>query len=139
MYEDKIQDQLDPLIKQISQAGTQSNVSSSTHQGNANITHIAAELPKNQIFDGLRAYVQRLRSRGKLRTQENITKADISKAFLRVGLQEENRDFTKFLWVVNPEDINSPIVIYRFSSVLFGAMSSPFLLQATLDTHLKKS
>ncbi|XP_069183225.1 uncharacterized protein [Procambarus clarkii] len=54
MYEDKIQDQLDPLIKQISQAGTQSNVSSSTQQSNATITHIAAELPKVQLpyFEG---------------------------------------------------------------------------------------
>ncbi|XP_069163200.1 uncharacterized protein [Procambarus clarkii] len=44
MYEDKIQDQLDPLNKLLSQA--QSNVSSSTQQGNTTITHIAAELPK---------------------------------------------------------------------------------------------
>ncbi|XP_069187734.1 uncharacterized protein [Procambarus clarkii] len=65
--------------------------------------------------------------------------AEISKAFLRVGLQEEDRDFAKFLWVKNPEDLNSPIVTYRFSSVLFGTTSSPFLLQATLDIHLQKS
>ncbi|XP_069179544.1 uncharacterized protein [Procambarus clarkii] len=35
-------------------------------------------LSQNQIFDGLRAYVQRLRSRGKLRTQEKITKGESS-------------------------------------------------------------
>nr|XP_045585855.1 uncharacterized protein LOC123747689 [Procambarus clarkii] len=65
--------------------------------------------------------------------------ADISKAFLRVGLQETDRDFTKFLWVKDAQDPNSEIITYRFASVLFGATSSPFLLQATLDTHLKKS
>ncbi|XP_069168017.1 uncharacterized protein [Procambarus clarkii] len=65
--------------------------------------------------------------------------SDISKAFLRVGLQETDRDFTKFLWVKDPQDPNSKIITYRFASVLCGATSSPFLLQATLDTHLKKS
>ncbi|XP_069160890.1 uncharacterized protein [Procambarus clarkii] len=75
----------------------------------------------------------------KFRLNKYAYSADISKAFLRVGLQEEDRDFTKFLWVENPEDVNSPVVTFRFSSVLFGATSSPFLLQATLDTHLKKS
>ncbi|XP_069195675.1 uncharacterized protein [Procambarus clarkii] len=65
--------------------------------------------------------------------------ADISEAFLRVGLQETDRDFTKFLLVKDPHDPNSEIITYRFASVLFRATSSPFLLQATLDTHLKKS
>ncbi|XP_069166162.1 uncharacterized protein [Procambarus clarkii] len=65
--------------------------------------------------------------------------ADISKAFLRVGLQEEDRNYTKFLWIKDPNDPNSELITYRFASVLFGAMSLPFLLQATLDTNLKKS
>nr|XP_045590455.1 uncharacterized protein LOC123752449 [Procambarus clarkii] len=65
--------------------------------------------------------------------------ADISKAFLRVGLQETDRDFTKFLWVKDPQDANSEVITYRFASVLFGSTSSPFLLQVILDTHLKKS
>ncbi|XP_069164574.1 uncharacterized protein [Procambarus clarkii] len=64
--------------------------------------------------------------------------ADISKAFLRIGLQEMDREFTKFLWVKDPQDPTSEIITYRFASVLFGATSSQFLLQATLDTHLKK-
>ncbi|XP_069161776.1 uncharacterized protein [Procambarus clarkii] len=33
--------------------------------------------------------------------------ADISKAFLRVGLQEEDRNYTKFLWIEDPNDPNS--------------------------------
>ncbi|XP_069160496.1 uncharacterized protein [Procambarus clarkii] len=65
--------------------------------------------------------------------------ADISKAFLRVGLQEEDRNYTMFLWIKDPNNPNSELITYRFASVLFGATSSPFLLQATLDTHLKKS
>ncbi|XP_069176310.1 uncharacterized protein [Procambarus clarkii] len=65
--------------------------------------------------------------------------AEISKAFLRVGLQEEDRYFTTFLWMKDPNDRNNEIIIYRFASVLFGVTSSPFVLQATLDIHLKKS
>ena len=65
--------------------------------------------------------------------------ADISKAFLRIGLQEQDRDFTRFLWLENPRDPQSKLVTYRFASVLFGATSSPFLLQATLDYHLNQS
>nr|XP_045622076.1 uncharacterized protein LOC123772751 [Procambarus clarkii] len=64
--------------------------------------------------------------------------ADISKVFLRVGLQEEDRNFTKFLWIKHPNDPRSEIITYRFASDLFGATSSLFLLQATFDTHLKK-
>ncbi|XP_069170769.1 uncharacterized protein [Procambarus clarkii] len=56
-----------------------------------------------------------------------------------VGLQEEDRDFTKFLCIKDPLDLDSDVITYRFASVLFGATSSPFLLQATVDTHLKKS
>ena len=72
----------------------------------------------------------------KFRTNEYAFTADISKAFLRIGLQEEDRDFTRFLWKQNPYDEHSPLVTYRFKSVLFGATSSPFLLQMTLNYHL---
>ncbi|XP_069164557.1 uncharacterized protein [Procambarus clarkii] len=65
---------------------------------------------------------------------------DISKAFIRVGLQEEEDcNYTRFLWIKDPNDPNSELITYKFVSVLFGATSSPFLLQATINTHLKKS
>ena len=75
----------------------------------------------------------------KFRTNPYAFAADISKAFLRVGLQEDDRDFTRFLWPKDPLDPQSSLVTYRFRSVLFGATSSPFLLQATLTHHLDKS
>ena len=65
--------------------------------------------------------------------------ADIAKAFLNIGLQEQDRNKVRFLWFKEPNNINSEIVTYRFASVLFGATSSPFLLQATLDFHLRRS
>ncbi|KAK3894099.1 hypothetical protein Pcinc_002118 [Petrolisthes cinctipes] len=75
----------------------------------------------------------------KFRINKYAYTADISKAFLRVGLQEEDRDYTRFVWLSDPNDETSPIKTYRFKSVLFGATSSPFLLQATIDYHLKTS
>ena len=72
------------------------------------------------------------------RTNKYAFSADISKAFLRIGLQEADRDFTRFLWLEDPFDPNSNIITYRFCSMLFGVTSSPFLLQATLDFHLQK-
>ena len=65
--------------------------------------------------------------------------ADISKAFLRVGLQLCDRDFTRFLWIEDVNQIPPKIVTYRFTSVLFGSTSSPFLLQATLTKHFQSS
>lgn len=75
----------------------------------------------------------------KLRIGQYAYTADISKAFLRIGLQEEDRDFTRFLWPSEPLKADSRVKTYRFKSVLFGATSSPFLLQATLDYHLRTS
>nr|XP_045611584.1 uncharacterized protein LOC123766475 [Procambarus clarkii] len=63
--------------------------------------------------------------------------SDIRKAFLRLGLQEEDQNQTKFLWIKDPNDPHSEIFTFRFASVLFEA-TSPFLLYVTLDTHLKK-
>ena len=62
---------------------------------------------------------------------------DIEKAFLHVQLHHDDRDFTRFLWLSNPEDPESEFDTYRFKVVPFGATSSPFLLNATLRHHLK--
>ena len=64
--------------------------------------------------------------------------ADISKAFLRIGLLEKDRNYTKFLWFEDPTQIDSPIITYRFKSVLFGSCASPFLLCGTLQHHFEK-
>ncbi|XP_006818999.1 uncharacterized protein LOC102803656, partial [Saccoglossus kowalevskii] len=62
---------------------------------------------------------------------------DIEKAFLNVRLDEKDRDFTKFLWLSDPSDPESQFNVYRFKSVLFGAVSSPFILNAVVKTHLE--
>ena len=63
---------------------------------------------------------------------------DIEKAFLHVGLDDSDRDFTRFFWLSNPKDPESEFQVYRFKTVLFGSTSSPFMLNATLHHHLNQ-
>ncbi|XP_064098140.1 uncharacterized protein LOC135209373 [Macrobrachium nipponense] len=75
----------------------------------------------------------------KFRVNDFAFCADISKAFLRVGLQNVDRDFVRFLWFRDPQNPEAGLDTYRFASVLFGSTSSPFLLMATLDYHLRRT
>ena len=62
--------------------------------------------------------------------------ADISKAFQRIIVHEEDRKFLKFLWI----NLNSQeLLTSQFKVVLFGATCSPYLLQETLHTHLSQN
>ncbi|XP_013413205.1 uncharacterized protein LOC106175645 [Lingula anatina] len=65
--------------------------------------------------------------------------SDIEKAFLNIGLHEDDRDFTKFLWLEDPEDTESKFEVYRFTSVLFGSISSPAILNSVVRLHLDMS
>ena len=44
----------------------------------------------------------------------------------------------RFLWIGNHEDKNSEITVLRFARLPFSLNCSPFLLQGTLEHHLKK-
>ena len=61
---------------------------------------------------------------------------DIKTAFLHIQLHEDDRDYTKFLWLSDPKDPDSEFVTYRFRVVLFGVVCSPFMLNAALHCHL---
>ena len=72
----------------------------------------------------------------RFRTHQFGLSTDIEKAFLNITLKESDRDFTRFLWLTNPLDPSSAFVTYRFRRIIFGAVSSPFILFATLHHHL---
>ena len=63
--------------------------------------------------------------------------ADIKQAFLNIEIDEGDRGFLRFLWVENISE-KGKIVVYRFLRVVFGVTSSPFLLGATIKSHVTK-
>ena len=63
--------------------------------------------------------------------------SDIEKALLHIQLNEKDRDMTRFLWLSDPSNPDSPLCTYHFKAVLFGCTSSRFILNATLLKHLE--
>ena len=64
--------------------------------------------------------------------------SDIEKAFLNISISPEQRNFLRFLWVDNIESAEPKLEIYRFTRVMFGAICSPYLLNATIRHHLER-
>ncbi|XP_076038421.1 uncharacterized protein LOC143023695 [Oratosquilla oratoria] len=60
---------------------------------------------------------------------------DISKAFLRIGVDEADRDYCRFLFFTSAD--MREIQAFRFKVVLFGATCSPYLLNQTIEHHLE--
>ncbi|UYV72251.1 hypothetical protein LAZ67_9002346 [Cordylochernes scorpioides] len=61
--------------------------------------------------------------------------SDIEKAFLQIGIREEDRDYLRFLWY----DKEGNVMVLRHARVVFGITTSPYLLLATLFHHLNKA
>ena len=62
--------------------------------------------------------------------------SDIEKAFLMVSIAEVDRNVLRFLWVDDISKKEPEIVVLRFTRVVFGVSSSPFLLNATVAHHI---
>ncbi len=61
---------------------------------------------------------------------------DIEKAFHMVSVHEADRDSLRFLWATDPGAEQLELVTLRFTRVVFGVSSSPFLLNATIGHHM---
>ena len=63
---------------------------------------------------------------------------DIKQAFSQVKITEEHRDFVRFLWFKDINETPRKITSLRFTRVIFGLTSSPFLLNRTMKIHVSK-
>ena len=63
---------------------------------------------------------------------------DIEKAFLMVGVNKADCDVLRFLWVKDPFASEPKVEIKRFTRLVLGVSTSPFLLNATLRHHTSK-
>ncbi|XP_046858717.1 uncharacterized protein LOC124452177 [Xenia sp. Carnegie-2017] len=63
--------------------------------------------------------------------------ADIEKAFLMIGIDKEDRDMFRFLWLRDARDPHSEVLKLRFCPLVFGLRPSPAILGATINHHLK--
>ncbi|XP_064622006.1 uncharacterized protein LOC135484434 [Lineus longissimus] len=70
-------------------------------------------------------------------TTHNKLQPNLEKAFLHIGLDESDQQWTKFLWLSDPDDPESPFIVFQFKAVLFGAVCSPFIQNATVKHHLE--
>ena len=62
-----------------------------------------------------------------------VMSGDIQKAFLQVRVRENERDALRFHWRCEED---SQLETLRFTRVLFGLASSPFLLAGVIEQHL---
>ena len=64
--------------------------------------------------------------------------ADIKKAFLEIAINKYQRDFLRMIRYENVFAQNPMMRILRFATVVFGLISSPFILNGTVKIHLQK-
>ena len=74
----------------------------------------------------------------RFRSHKIALAADIEKAFLMISVSKTDRDVLRFLWVKDINTTPAEIVTLRFTRVVFGVSSSPFLLNATINRHMMK-
>ena len=55
-----------------------------------------------------------------------------------ISVNDRDRDVLRFLWVDDITKADPEVRAFRFTRVVFGVSSSPFLLNATIRYHLKR-
>ena len=73
----------------------------------------------------------------RFRVRKVALTTDIEKAFLMILVAEADRDVLRFLWVDDILQEEQKVVALRFTRVVFGVSSSPFLLNATIKHHVE--
>ncbi len=74
----------------------------------------------------------------RFRAYEVALIADVERAFLMISVDENDRDVLRFIWVEDVAKEPPEFREFRFTRVVFGISSSPFLLNATIRHHLEQ-
>ena len=74
----------------------------------------------------------------RFRSYRVASTTDIEKAFLMISINPRDRDALRFLWVDDVQHGEPNVITLRFTRVVFGVSSSPFLLNATIRHHLER-
>ena len=74
----------------------------------------------------------------RFRTHRIPLTGDVEKAFLMISVAEQDRDVLRFLWFNDATQDDPDMIELKFTRVVFGVSSSPFLLNATIKHHLEK-
>ena len=53
-----------------------------------------------------------------------------------VSVAEEDRDMLRFLWMKDPLKVDSEIIQFWFTRLVFGLRPSPAILGAVISLHL---
>jgi len=81
----------------------------------------------------------------RFRSYNYVVVGDIEKAFLQISIRPEDREYVRFLWFKDPENIdwanfeNNALIEYKICRLLFGATCSSFVLTSTLITHVESN
>ena len=54
-----------------------------------------------------------------------------------VGNDPQDRDMLRFLWLKNPNEASSELILLRFSRLVFALRSSPSILGEVLSCHME--
>ena len=73
----------------------------------------------------------------RFRAHRKALAGDIEKAFLKVSVAED-RDVLRFLWFDDMKNEYPEVIVLRFARVVFGVLSSTFLVNATVKHHVER-
>ena len=74
----------------------------------------------------------------RFRSHRTALAGDIEKAFLMVSVANVDRNVLRFLWFYDVWSEHPKVITLRFTRVVFGVSSSPFLLNATIRHHIEQ-
>ena len=74
----------------------------------------------------------------RFRSHRIAVAGDIEKAFLMVSVAKVDRNILRFLWLDDVWSEHPKAITIRFTRVVFGLSSSPFLLNATIRHHIEQ-